>query len=151
MKNDKEIHPAQRPRSEDDGGQTFGTPGAPAAPKAGVPVAPNVPGDASLEAIANEPAGAPGGVQRAKSPPSGADPIDYRPDRKIHLAEAGKVALSNWAGRLNGRRVSVYRGAQASKIPADVQAAMAESGVEVGLITHAELGMRSGPAQFTLK
>jgi hypothetical protein len=67
---------------------------------------------------------------------------EYRPDRKIHLAEAGKVALSNWVGKVAGRRVRVYRGAQASKIPEPIQKAMAASGVGCGIITYEELGVR---------
>lgn len=68
--------------------------------------------------------------------------VEYRPDRKIHLAEAGRVALSNWVGKVAGKRVRVYRGAQATKIPEAVQKAMAASGVAIGVITYEELGLR---------
>ncbi len=74
-------------------------------------------------------------------------PLEYRPNRTIHIAEAGKVALSNWIGKVGTRRVRVYRGAQASKIPEPVQKAMQAAGVGIGLVTYAELGLRdpAGP------
>ncbi len=77
------------------------------------------------------------------------DRVDYRPNPKVHLAEAGRVALSNWVGRIGSKRVRVYRGAQASKIPDAVQKAMAasEPPVLIGIITLAELGIRALPGQ----
>ena len=70
------------------------------------------------------------------------EPVEYRPNRKVHLAEAGKVALSNWVGKVGNRRVRVYRGAQATAIPEPVQKAMIASGVQLGVITYEELGVR---------
>jgi hypothetical protein len=78
---------------------------------------------------------------------SGNERMEYRPNPKVHLAEAGDVALSNWVGRVGDRRVRVYRGASAKKIPDAVQKAMADSGVLIGRITLEELGMRSLPGR----
>jgi hypothetical protein len=83
-------------------------------------------------------------------PPSdvGADlvgKVEYRPTPGVHIAEAGKVALGNWVGRIGNRNVRVYYGAPATKIPAAVQAAMAKSGVEVGVVTYEELGLVKAP------
>ena len=75
--------------------------------------------------------------------------IEYRPSSKIHLTEAGPVALSNWVGRIGDKRVRVYRGAQASKIPDAVQKAMVASGVGIGAITLAELGLSALPGQLS--
>jgi hypothetical protein len=77
------------------------------------------------------------------------DRVDYRANPKVHLAEAGRVALSNWVGRIGNKRVRVYRGAQASKIPEAVQKAMAasEPPVTIGIITLADLGIRALPGQ----
>lgn len=77
------------------------------------------------------------------------DRVEYRPTPKVHLAEAGRVALSNWVGRVGSKRVRVYRGAQASKIPEAVQKAMAagEHPVGIGIITLEDLGLRALPGQ----
>lgn len=75
------------------------------------------------------------------------DRIDYRPHPKIHLTLAGPVALSNWVGRVGSRRVRVYRGARAVDIPEPVRKAMGASGVAIGTITLAELGLRQLPPE----
>lgn len=68
---------------------------------------------------------------------------EYRPRQDVHLARAGRVALENWTGRVNGKRVRVYRGAPADQIPADVQAAMQKSGCGIGELTFEDLGLRT--------
>lgn len=73
--------------------------------------------------------------------------IDYRHDGKTHIAESGKVALSNWVGRVGSKRVRVYRGASFDKVPEPVRKAMAASGIHFGIITLEELGLRSLPAK----
>lgn len=78
--------------------------------------------------------------------PGDDDRVEYRPSRKLHICEAGPVALSNWVGRVGTKFVRVYRGAQASSLPDPVSAAMKESGVDVGLVTYEELGLRQPPA-----
>jgi hypothetical protein len=77
--------------------------------------------------------------------------VEYRPNRKIHLCAAGPVSLGNWVGRVGNKFVRVYRGAQASSIPEPVVTAMAASGIEVGLITYEELGLRQPPATMLLR
>jgi hypothetical protein len=85
--------------------------------------------------------------QSAPTPTGTPERIEFRPNPKVHLVEAGDVALSNWVGRVGDRRVRVYRGAPAKKIPDAVQKAMAESGVLIGRITLEELGLRSVPGR----
>jgi hypothetical protein len=77
--------------------------------------------------------------------------VEYRPNRKVHICEAGPVALSNWVGRVGNKFVRVYRGAQGSALPGPVTAAMKESGVDVGLVTYEELGLRQPPATLLLR
>jgi hypothetical protein len=78
--------------------------------------------------------------------PGDDDRVEYRPSRKLHICEAGPVALSNWVGRVGTKFVRFYRGAQASSLPGPVTSAMKESGVDVGLVTYEELGLRQPPA-----
>lgn len=66
---------------------------------------------------------------------------EFRPKPNVHLAEAGKVALGNWVGRVGNRNVRVYRGAPAGEIPPAVQEAMRKSGIGVGVVTYEELNM----------
>jgi hypothetical protein len=75
--------------------------------------------------------------------------VEYRSNPKVHLAEAGPVALSNWVGRIGDKRVRVYRGAQASRIPEAVQKAMIASGVPIGAITLQDLGLSALPGHST--
>jgi hypothetical protein len=91
---------------------------------------------------------------RAPLPPPGSpddERVEYRPNRKLHICEAGPVALSNWVGRVGSKFVRVYRGAQGSTLPGPVTAAMKESGVDVGLVTYEELGLRQPPATMLLR
>lgn len=74
--------------------------------------------------------------------PTTTQAVEYRPNRKIHIAEAGKVALGNWVGKVAGRRVRVYIHAQASKIPEAIQKAMAADGIGIGIVTYEDLGVR---------
>jgi len=67
--------------------------------------------------------------------------MEYKPDPRVALPEAGPVALGNWVGRVGDRRVRVYRGAIAKAIPEAVQKAMAKSGIPIGTITWQELGL----------
>jgi hypothetical protein len=71
--------------------------------------------------------------------------VEYRPSQKVHLTEAGEVALTSWVGRVGDRRVRVYRGAQRKAIPAAVVSAYLGSGCTFGIITLADLGLRSLP------
>lgn len=73
------------------------------------------------------------------------DPMEYRHDGKCHIAESGRVALSNWVGRVGSKRVRVYRGASEAKVPEPVRAAMKASGVGFGVVTLAELGLKALP------
>lgn len=77
---------------------------------------------------------------RAELPSTGI--AEYRPNTKIPLPKQGKVSLGNWIGRVGNCRVRVYRGASAAKLPAVVVAAMQKSGIEVGVITWADLGVQ---------
>jgi hypothetical protein len=67
---------------------------------------------------------------------------EYRPQKGVHLAEAGEVALDNWTGKVDGRRVTVQRGTQVKALPANVRKALDASGVRFGQITYEELGLR---------
>lgn len=78
----------------------------------------------------------------AAATPGTIDTIEYRPDLDVALPEAGDIALENWVGRVGNRRVRVYRGARAKKIPAEVIKAMAASECHVGRVTWHELGLR---------
>lgn len=104
---------------------------------------------------AEEPGAARGNKPAAAAPVSanGAEDerVEYRPNRKVHLTAAGPCALGNWVGRVGNKFVRVYRGAQASGIPEAVVTAMAASGIEVGVITHEELGLRQPPATTLLR
>ncbi len=91
------------------------------------------------------------GPSVASTTPAEDERVEYRPNRKEHLALAGPVALSNWVGRVGNKFVRVYRGAQASSLPEPVIAAMAESGVKIGIITFEELGLRQPPATTLLR
>lgn len=77
-----------------------------------------------------------------KGMPGGEGPIEFRKKKDVHLAEAGRVVREDWVGRVCGRSVRVYRGAPEGSLPAAVKAALAESGIEIGIITHEELGIR---------
>lgn len=74
--------------------------------------------------------------------PAGDGPIEFRPRKGLHLAKAGRVVKEAWIGRILGRSVRVYRGAQESSLPLAVRAAVDESGIEIGVITLEELGLR---------
>jgi hypothetical protein len=112
------------------------------------PAPPTPPGATPEAAAASPVAFPPGAVSIAAR--DQASSADYRPNRKIHLTAAGPVALGNWVGLVDGKRVRVYRGAQADGIPQSVQKAMAADGVDVGVITPEELGMRQAPGTNTL-
>jgi hypothetical protein len=73
------------------------------------------------------------------------DRVDYRHDGKTHITESGRVAISNWIGRIGNKRVRVYRGASEKSVPEAVRKAMAASGVHFGIVTLAELGLKSLP------
>jgi hypothetical protein len=68
----------------------------------------------------------------------------YRPDSKRHLSECGPVAMGNWCGVVKGRRQDVHFGAPRSRIPAEVQAAMAKSGVHFGRAPRPEPKVGTG-------
>jgi hypothetical protein len=73
--------------------------------------------------------------------PAGAGPIEYRQKKGVHLADAGRVVKEAWVGRICGRSVRVYRGAPEGVLPAAVKAALETAGIEVGVVTLAELGI----------
>ena len=74
--------------------------------------------------------------------PAGSSPIEYRQKRGVHLADAGRVVKQAWVGRVLGRSVRVYRGTPESALPSAVRRALADSKIEVGVITLEELGLR---------
>lgn len=86
----------------------------------------------------NEPAKDPASKDTSELPEG---PLEYRPKRGLHITKAGPVALGNWIGRVEGRRVRVYRGAQERGIPPQIRTAMAASGVAIGVVTPQDLGM----------
>lgn len=73
--------------------------------------------------------------------PAGDGPIEYRQKRGVHLTEAGRVVKEAWVGRICGRPVRVYRGAPEAVLPTAVRAALETAGVEIGIITLADLGI----------
>lgn len=66
--------------------------------------------------------------------------VHYRMTEGIHLMKAGKVALGNWVGKVDGQTHRVYYGAPIGKVPAPVRAAMERSRVGFGVITRDDLG-----------
>lgn len=74
--------------------------------------------------------------------PPGEGALEYRRDPKVHLSKAGRVVKSNWVGRVLGRSVRVYYGAQEAKIPEPVRAAVLKSGIEIGVVTLEEMGLK---------
>jgi len=77
-----------------------------------------------------------------KPMPAGEGPIEYRQKKGVHLAEAGRVVKEAWVGRICGRSVRVYRGAPEATLPTPVRAAILSAGIEIGVITLDELGIR---------
>lgn len=80
--------------------------------------------------------------QEGKPMPTGEGPIEFRRKKDVHLCDAGRVVREDWVGRVCGRSVRVYRGAPEAALPAAVKTALAESGIEIGVITREELGLR---------
>ncbi len=76
-----------------------------------------------------------------KGPGAGAK-SDYRPRRGIHLAEQGECVLENWVGKVDGKRVSVFRGTPIADLDAPVKKALQQSKMQFGRITYEELGQR---------
>src|SRR6188768_65536 len=74
--------------------------------------------------------------------PEGSKPIEYRGKHGVNLAEAGRVVKEAWVGAICGRSVRVYRGAPEGVLPGAVKAALTDAGIEIGVITYEELGMR---------
>lgn len=74
--------------------------------------------------------------------PEGNKPVEYRAKHGVNLAEAGRVVKEAWVGAVCGRSVRVYRGAPEGVLPAAVKAALVDAGIEIGLVTYEELGMR---------
>lgn len=68
------------------------------------------------------------------------DPIYYRPTQGLHLTKAGKVALGNWVGKIDGCEHRVYAGAPVGKVPQAVRAAMEKSRIGFGIMTMKDLG-----------
>lgn len=73
--------------------------------------------------------------------PPGDGPVEYRMKAGVHLAQAGSVVKEAWIGRVCGRSVRVYRGAQEASLPLQVRQAVRASGIEIGRITYEELGL----------
>lgn len=73
--------------------------------------------------------------------PDGKGPLEYRRNKKMHLAQAGRVVKQDWIGRVCDRGVRVYYGAQEKNLPDAVRKAVLASNIEIGVITYAELGL----------
>lgn len=94
--------------------------------------------DTTKDSAATEP-----GERGAGRPmPEGTKPIEYRPKPGVNLAIAGRVVKEAWVGAVCGRSVRVYRGAPESALPGAVKGAITEAGIEIGLVTLEELGLR---------
>jgi len=89
-----------------------------------------------------KPKGEPVAAARGRQMPAGEGPCEFRLRKKIALPEAGRVVKENWVGRVCGRSVRVYRGAQEDSIPEAVRVELAKAGVEIGVISYEELGIR---------
>lgn len=85
----------------------------------------------------------PAAAKPGKGMPAGEGPIEFRLRKKIPLPEAGRVVKENWIGRICGRAVRVYRGAQEETIPDAVKVELAKAGIEIGPVTYEELGLRA--------
>jgi hypothetical protein len=79
---------------------------------------------------------------KGRSMPAGDGPVEFRLLKKVALPEAGRVVRENWVGKVMGRRVRVFRGAQEHTIPDVVKAELQKSGIEIGVITWEELGLK---------
>lgn len=74
--------------------------------------------------------------------PDGSKPIEYRAKHGVNLAQAGRVVKEAWVGSVCGRSVRVYRGAPEGVLPGAVKTALVDAGIEIGIVTYEELGMR---------
>ena len=98
----------------------------------------------SKDQTANEtPAPAPKAAAATGKPmPDGDGALEYRRDMKLHLTKAGPVVKSNWVGRILGRSVRVYYGAQEKNLPEAVRKAVLASGIPIGVLTMEELNLK---------